>query len=154
MWLNFWAMSFSSSFHFDWPCPLGWVVCSLILLELSLSIHNRVFISRCYSILAFSFSYIENTKTLGILHWLEFLSLDSLSFILVHVKKDYIFFFRIAKLNWKFHFEKHIIDWKLKFELCIVFIFIYFTCWVITSPISWPHLLNKKELHLLSKKDH
>ena len=111
-----------------------------ILLGLFLFIHSRVFISSCCLELAFPFLYIENTKILGILHWWH-LIFRSLSLILVHVKK-YCIFFRIPELNWKLHFEKHIIYWELKLGLCIVFIFIYFTCWVITSLISRSHLFE------------
>jgi hypothetical protein len=69
MWLNFWVVPFSSSFSFLLSLHLGLSVFLLdILLGLSLSIHSRVFISSSFSVLAFSFSYIENIKILGILH--------------------------------------------------------------------------------------
>jgi hypothetical protein len=48
----------------------SWVGCLLldILLGLSLFTYSRIFISRCCSVLTFSFFYIENTKIINILH--------------------------------------------------------------------------------------
>ena len=95
-----------------------------ILLELSLSIHSRVFIYQVVvQSMHFHFSYNENTKILGIFHCLEFWSFESLSFSLVHVKKDCIFIHN-CRIELKIAlFKKHVIYWKLKLGLCIVFIF-------------------------------
>ena len=66
-WIFGWCLS-HHPFHLIFLA--SWVGCLLldILLGLSLFTYNRIFISSCYLVLAFSFFYIENTKILGILH--------------------------------------------------------------------------------------
>jgi hypothetical protein len=61
------GVSFSSSFSLIFLA--SWARCLLldILLGLYLFTYSRVFISSCFSVLAFSFFYIENTK-IYILH--------------------------------------------------------------------------------------
>ena len=110
-----------------------------ILLELYLYIHSRVFISSCCSVLAFSFSYIENEKLLGILHWLAFWSLESLSFILAHVKKDCILF-RIIELNWELHYWKayHLLEIEVRTLHCIHIHLFYLLSHNITSFTTAP----------------
>jgi hypothetical protein len=59
---------FSFSSYFSLVVLVSRVGCLLldILLGLSLFTYNRVFISSCCSVLAFSFFYIENTKNIYI----------------------------------------------------------------------------------------
>jgi hypothetical protein len=71
---NLSLVEFSSDFSFSSSFSLivlaSWAGCLLfgILLGLSLFAYNRVYISSCCSVLAFSFLYIENTK-IYILHF-------------------------------------------------------------------------------------
>jgi hypothetical protein len=67
--LNFWAVPFSSYFHFDCPCTLGWVFFSLISYLRCLCLYTVEYLYQAnIQSLHFHFSYIENKKTLGILH--------------------------------------------------------------------------------------
>jgi len=93
------------------------------LLELSLSIHNRFYISSCCSFHAFSFFLYwkyKNTRhfiLVGILIFWVFV-------IYLSACKERLHFYSELQ-NWieSFIFRKHIIHWKLNLGLCIVFIF-------------------------------
>jgi hypothetical protein len=87
--------SFSSSFSL--VVLASWFECFLlgILLGLSLFSCSRVYISRCYSVLEFSFLYIENTK-IYIFHFFVF-SFGCLVLILIHM--EILHLIEIVELN-------------------------------------------------------
>jgi hypothetical protein len=89
------GFSFSSSFSL--VVLASWSECLLlgILLGLSLFSCSRVYISSCYSVLAFSFLYIENTK-IYIFHFGIF-SFGCLVLILIHMERLHLI--EIAELN-------------------------------------------------------
>ena len=140
----FWAVPFSSSFSFDGPCILGWVFFSVIsylgcLCLCTIEFLYQVAINPCIFILLYwKYKNIRHFTLIGILiSWVFVIYLSA--------RKERLHFY-LELHNWikNFIFRKHIISWKLKLGLCIVFIFIYFTCWFITSLVSQPHLLSKK----------
>jgi hypothetical protein len=55
-WLNFWAKSFSSYFHFYCPCTLGWVFCCLVsCLSYLFFIHSRAIYQVTFQSMHFQF---------------------------------------------------------------------------------------------------
>jgi hypothetical protein len=124
--LNFWAVPFSSSFTLI--VLAYWVGCLLLDIQpvFSLFTYSRISISRCCSILAFSFFYIENTKILGFFHFWHFIFWVLIIDLSTCIEILHLIWNCRTKL--KIAFENLIIYWELKLGLCILFIFIYFTC--------------------------
>jgi hypothetical protein len=89
--------SFSLSLFFSLVVLASWAECLLlgILLGLSLFSYSRVYISSCYSFLAFSFLYIENTKNTFL--YFGICSFGCLELILTYMERLHVI--EIAKSN-------------------------------------------------------